>query len=111
MADTILKTIADYAKVRVEQAKTEVPLEEMKARALEAPQKEKFGFEKALSKEDIGFICECKKASPSKGLIASGSGLHLRIDGAEMVSGREPLSERDHREREHPLYPQRLYGG
>ena len=70
MADTILKTIADYAKVRVEQAKTEVPLEEMKARALEAPQKEKFGFEKALSKEDIGFICECKKASPSKGLIA-----------------------------------------
>ena len=70
MAETILKTIADYAKVRVEQAKTEVPLEEMKARALEAPQKEKFGFEKALSKEDIGFICECKKASPSKGLIA-----------------------------------------
>ena len=74
MADTILKTIADYAKVRVEQAKTEVPLEEMKARALEAPQKEKFGFEKALSKEDIGFICECKKASPSKGLIAKEAG-------------------------------------
>ena len=70
MAETILKTIADYAKVRVAQAKSQISLEEMKARALETPPKEAFGFEKALSKEDIGFICECKKASPSKGLIA-----------------------------------------
>ena len=70
MADTILKTIADYAKVRVAQAKSQISLEEMKTRALETPPKEAFGFEKALSKEDIGFICECKKASPSKGLIA-----------------------------------------
>ncbi|MBR5943780.1 MAG: indole-3-glycerol phosphate synthase TrpC, partial [Lachnospiraceae bacterium] len=29
-----------------------------------------FAFEKALKKDDISFICECKKASPSKGLIA-----------------------------------------
>ena len=29
-----------------------------------------FAFEKALQKQDIAFICECKKASPSKGLIA-----------------------------------------
>ena len=26
-------------------------------------------FEKALKKDDLSFICECKKASPSKGLI------------------------------------------
>lgn len=30
---------------------------------------EDFGFEQALRKSDLGFICECKKASPSKGLI------------------------------------------
>ncbi len=29
-----------------------------------------FAFENALKKPDISFICECKKASPSKGLIA-----------------------------------------
>ena len=29
-----------------------------------------FPFEKALKGNDIAFICECKKASPSKGLIA-----------------------------------------
>lgn len=29
-----------------------------------------FAFEKALRKDGISFICECKKASPSKGLIA-----------------------------------------
>ena len=29
-----------------------------------------FEFENALKKPDISFICECKKASPSKGIIA-----------------------------------------
>lgn len=29
-----------------------------------------FEFENALKSDDISFICECKKASPSKGLIA-----------------------------------------
>ena len=30
-----------------------------------------FEFEKALKKDDISFICECKKASPSNGIISS----------------------------------------
>lgn len=29
-----------------------------------------FPFEKALAGKDISFICEVKKASPSKGIIA-----------------------------------------
>ena len=43
--------------------------DEIKAAALALP-KGSFAFEKALKKDDIAFICECKKASPSKGIIA-----------------------------------------
>ena len=69
MADTILETIADYARVRVGQARAQIPPEEMRRQALSC-RLTGFPFEKALSGEDIGFICECKKASPSKGIIA-----------------------------------------
>ena len=41
----------------------------IKEEALSLP-KGNFEFEKALRKDDIAFICECKKASPSKGIIA-----------------------------------------
>jgi indole-3-glycerol phosphate synthase len=66
---TILDTIAQYAKQRVEDARLKVPLSEIKARANDLPRKD-FSFEKALSHEGMSFICECKKASPSKGIIA-----------------------------------------
>lgn len=66
---TILDELAAYAKIRVEEAKKNISAEEMKAKALALP-KGSFAFEKALAGEDIAFICECKKASPSKGLIA-----------------------------------------
>ena len=66
---TILDELAAYALVRVEEAKKKVSLEEVKAKALALP-KGDFEFEKALKKDDIAFICECKKASPSKGIIA-----------------------------------------
>lgn len=66
---TILDQLADYARERTEQAKKKVPAEEMKRRAMALP-KGTFAFEAALKKPDISFICECKKASPSKGLIA-----------------------------------------
>lgn len=67
---TILNTIAEYAKERVADAKLTLPLEELKAKASAMNCDTGFPFEKALAKEDISFICECKKASPSKGLIA-----------------------------------------
>ncbi|MBQ8623173.1 MAG: indole-3-glycerol phosphate synthase TrpC [Oscillospiraceae bacterium] len=66
---TILDQLADYARERTEQAKLKIPLEEIRRKALSLP-KGSFTFENALKKTGISFICECKKASPSKGLIA-----------------------------------------
>lgn len=66
----ILDQLADYARQRVEEAKRQTPLAEIKQQALALP-KGDFRFEKALAKPGLSFICECKKASPSKGLIAA----------------------------------------
>lgn len=66
---TILDELAEFARKRVEEAKEKISLEEIKAKALNLS-KGKFEFETALKKNNIAFICECKKASPSKGVIA-----------------------------------------
>ncbi len=68
---TILDQLADHARERTEQAKGRLPLAEIRRQA-EAMPKGSFLFEKALrgQKDGPAFICECKKASPSKGLIA-----------------------------------------
>lgn len=66
---TILDQLANYARERTEQAKKKIPLDEIKRQALALP-KGSFAFENALKRSGISFICECKKASPSKGLIA-----------------------------------------
>jgi len=88
MDQNILETIAAANRERVAEAKKQVPAEEMRERALElaasgrpmwlgetageecTPDWTDFAFEKALAGDGIHFICECKKASPSKGLIA-----------------------------------------
>ena len=67
---TILDQLADHARERVALSKEKVSFDEVKVRALEIAD-QSFSFEKALAANpDIAFICECKKASPSKGLIA-----------------------------------------
>lgn len=66
---TILDQIADYARERTRQAKRIIPMEDIKRQALSLPKGE-FPFEYALKKPGVSFICECKRASPSKGLIA-----------------------------------------
>ncbi len=66
---TILDELAAYAAKRVAAAKEILSPAELKSRALSLPRGE-FAFEKALSSPGISFICECKKASPSKGVIA-----------------------------------------
>ncbi|MBQ9898759.1 MAG: indole-3-glycerol phosphate synthase TrpC [Ruminococcus sp.] len=66
---TILDKLADHARERVAAAKIKLPYNSVRRLALESP-KGGFEFEKALAGDDISFICECKKASPSKGVIA-----------------------------------------
>lgn len=67
--EDILKILSDSAKKRAEENKKRISCDEMRAMAYGMPRLD-FEFEKALKKDDIAFICECKKASPSKGLIA-----------------------------------------
>ena len=67
---TILDTIADHARERVAKAKEKLSLEDVRQLALAAECNVDFPFEKALAVPGISFICECKKASPSKGVIA-----------------------------------------
>ena len=69
---TILDDLAGHARARVEAAKRLHPLDELKALSA-AKGKADHGerpFEAALATPDLSFICEVKRASPSKGLIA-----------------------------------------
>lgn len=65
----ILNELAAAAKARVAAAKRSRSEQSIR-RDAEALGKSGFHFEEALKKEGVSFICECKKASPSKGLIA-----------------------------------------
>ena len=67
---TILDKLREHAKERVAIAKRKLPTDEIKRLAAALP-KGDFTFEKALNRPGISFICECKRASPSKGLIAA----------------------------------------
>ena len=65
----ILEQLADHARERVCEAKRRMSEETVRTQALALP-KGSFALETALRKPGLSFICECKKASPSKGLIA-----------------------------------------
>lgn len=67
---TILDTIADYARVRVARDQAALPTEALKERCLAAPAAGGAAFDQALRRDGMSFICEVKKASPSKGIIA-----------------------------------------
>ena len=66
----ILDKIIEATKVRVAQEKQVESPETVKAAALALPTDTGFPFEAALRQQDFNFICEVKKASPSKGIIA-----------------------------------------
>ena len=66
---TILEEIACFAAERAREAKKKIPLQETRSKA-EAMPARGAEFEAALGRNELSFICECKKASPSKGVIA-----------------------------------------
>lgn len=66
----ILDRLAEASRRRAEAQKKKVPLELVMQKALGMNRETGFPFEQALREPGIHFICEVKKASPSKGLIA-----------------------------------------
>ena len=64
----ILEEIAEKKRERIRKEKRQFPLDQLKTLAEKAPQQP--SFLEALKKPGMSYICEVKKASPSKGLIA-----------------------------------------
>lgn len=87
---TILDEIAGYARVRVTQAKQHLP-QAVLARLCTELGKSDFGFTQAISGSELAFICECKKASLSKGIIAADFP-YLEIARAYEAAGANAIS-------------------
>ncbi|MBR5337519.1 MAG: indole-3-glycerol phosphate synthase TrpC [Lachnospiraceae bacterium] len=72
----ILNEIADKTRERIALEKEKLPLSEIRGAAEQLyasqcdGQERTFAFKQALKRPGISFICEVKKASPSKGIIA-----------------------------------------
>ncbi len=67
---SILSEIAEKTRQRVAAEKKQLPLAQLRDQAEAMDASTGFPFEKALAAPGMSFICEVKKASPSKGLIA-----------------------------------------
>ena len=89
---TILEEIAEYTKARIEKEKKQISTNELRTLAEKMNENEGFVFEDAIRNSDnMAFICECKKASPSKGIIANefpyvDIALEYEAAGADAVS-------------------------
>jgi len=72
----ILEKIAQSTRMRVESAKRRLSVDDLKSQIFyngkikSYYKREDFAFEKVLRNEGISYICEVKKASPSKGIIS-----------------------------------------
>ncbi len=66
----ILDEIAAKTRERIAEKADEIPLSEVRSAAERMTANDDFSFDRALSGDDISFICEVKRASPSKGIIA-----------------------------------------
>ena len=66
----ILDRIVAATEKRVQEAKAKLPFSELQQQVESMPITKDFPFERALQELDFNFICEVKKASPSKGVIA-----------------------------------------
>ncbi|MDR1804378.1 MAG: indole-3-glycerol phosphate synthase TrpC [Treponema sp.] len=94
---TILDEIAEKTRLRVARAKAAVPLERVREQAqsprqlVGGPSSQSLLFEQALSAPGLSFICEVKKASPSKGVIAEDFP-YLQIAGEYEAAGAAAIS-------------------
>ena len=90
---TILDQLAEHARERVAADRERVPLETLKQQCLrgDMPKRAPFAFEAALKKPGLSYICELKKASPSKGIIAE-SFPYLDIAGDYAAAGADAIS-------------------
>lgn len=66
----ILDEIAEKTRERIAEKARQIPLAEVRRIAEGMPCNGDFPFKRSLLNDDISFICEVKKASPSKGIIA-----------------------------------------
>jgi len=93
----ILEKIAQSTGMRVESARKRVSLEDLKSQIFCNGKVKRFhncddfAFERTLRKEGISFICEVKKASPSKGII-SPEFPHLEIASNYEKAGAHAIS-------------------
>ena len=87
----ILDKIAADTKLRVNKAKRKIPFSQMRAMAYEKEKNTGFPFEKMLKEPGMHYICEVKKASPSKGVIAE-EFPYLEIAKEYEAAGAEAIS-------------------
>ena len=113
----ILDEIAAKTRERVSERSAESPPAELRSMAESLPNKKDYPFKQALSGEDISFICEVKKASPSKGVIAEDFPyIQIARDyesaGASAISclTERSVSEGDRRRGENTRAAQGFYG-
>ena len=86
----ILEQLAAHAKERVALAEQVCPPELIRQKASRM-EKGDGRFEEALKKPGLSFICECKKASPSRGVIAEDFP-YLRIAKEYQAAGADAIS-------------------
>ena len=65
-----LEKIVNSTRKRLLNKRAEMRFEEIKKMALDMPRAYGYPFEEALMTDGVAFICEVKKASPSKGIIS-----------------------------------------
>lgn len=90
-AMNILEEIAQKTKERIAMQMHEKPLAELKKEAMAMETDTGFPFEKAIKKSGLSFICEVKKASPSKGVI-SGDFPYINIAKDYKLGGASAIS-------------------
>lgn len=88
---SILAEIAEKTRQRVAEEKKSLPLPQLRAQAETMDASTGFPFAKALAAPGMSFICEVKKASPSKGLIAPNFA-YLDIAKAYQAAGAAAIS-------------------